>query len=76
VNGALFDVAHGIVANEDDRCAKEDKRRPRFLTKRAREKAELMGRLKKPQQPECSAVRSRSPRADQRSPKRHLNLER
>jgi DNA-binding MarR family transcriptional regulator len=45
VNGALVDMAHRIVANEDDRGAKEHKRRPRFLTNRARAKAELMGRL-------------------------------
>src|SRR5215469_936596 len=44
VNGALVDMARRIVANEDGRGAKEDKRRPRFLTKRARSKA-LMGRL-------------------------------
>ena len=46
VNGALIDMARRIVANEDRKGAKEDKRRPRFLTKRARSKA-LMGRLVK-----------------------------
>jgi DNA-binding MarR family transcriptional regulator len=45
VNRALVDMARRIVANEDGRGAKEDKRRPRFLTKRARTKAALMGRL-------------------------------
>jgi DNA-binding MarR family transcriptional regulator len=44
VNGALVDMARRIVANEDGKGAKEDKRRPRSLTKRARSKA-LMGRL-------------------------------
>ena len=44
VNGALVDMARTIVANEDRKGAKEDKRRPRFLTKRARSKT-LMGRL-------------------------------
>jgi DNA-binding MarR family transcriptional regulator len=44
VNGALINMARRIVANEDRKGAKEDKRRPRFLTKRARSKA-LMGRL-------------------------------
>ena len=46
VNGALIDMARRIVANEDRKGAKEDKRRPRFPTKRARSKA-LMGRLVK-----------------------------
>jgi hypothetical protein len=45
VNGALVDLAHRIVANEDDMGAKQDKRRPRSLTNCARAKAELMGRL-------------------------------
>ena len=45
MNGALVDMAHRIVANEDDRGAKEDKRWPRFLTNRAHAKAELLGRL-------------------------------
>jgi DNA-binding MarR family transcriptional regulator len=44
VNGALVDMARRVVANEDGRGAKEDKRRSRLLTKRARSKA-LMGRL-------------------------------
>jgi DNA-binding MarR family transcriptional regulator len=44
VNGALIDMARRIVVNEDRKGAKEDKTRPRFLTKRARSKA-LMGRL-------------------------------
>src|SRR5215468_933781 len=44
VNRALVDMARRIVANEDGRGAREDKRRPRFLTNRARAKA-LMGRL-------------------------------
>lgn len=44
VNGALVDMARTIVANEDGKVAKEDKRRSRPLTKRARSKA-LMGRL-------------------------------
>ena len=44
VNGALVDMARKIVANEDRKGAKEDKRRPRLLTKRARSKA-LLGRL-------------------------------
>ena len=44
VNRALVDMARRIVANEDGRGAKEDQRRPRFLTNRARAKA-LMGRL-------------------------------
>jgi len=44
VNGALVDMARRIVANEDGGGPKEDKRRPRFLTNRARAKA-LMGRL-------------------------------
>ena len=44
VNGALIDMARRIVANEDRKGAKEDKTRPRLLTKRARSKA-LMGRL-------------------------------
>jgi len=44
VNGALVDMARRIVANEDGKGAKEDKRGPRFLTKRARPKA-LVGRL-------------------------------
>ena len=44
VNGALVDMARRIVANEDGTGAKEDKRRPRLLTSRARSKA-LMGRL-------------------------------
>jgi len=44
MNGALIGMARRIVANEDGRGAKEDKRRPRFLTNRARAKA-LMGRL-------------------------------
>lgn len=46
VNGALIDMARRIVANEARKGAKEDKRPPRFLTKRARSKA-LMGRLVK-----------------------------
>jgi DNA-binding MarR family transcriptional regulator len=46
VNRALVDMSRRIVANEDGRGAKEDKRRPRLLTKRARAKA-LMGRLVK-----------------------------
>jgi DNA-binding MarR family transcriptional regulator len=45
VNGALVDMARRIVANEGDGGAKGVKRRPRFLTNRARAKAELMGRL-------------------------------
>jgi DNA-binding MarR family transcriptional regulator len=45
MNGALFDIARRIVANEDDTGAKEVKRRPRFLTNRKRAKAELMSRL-------------------------------
>ena len=45
VNRALVDMARRIVANEDGRGAKEDKRRPRFLTNCARTKAALMGRL-------------------------------
>ena len=45
VNRALVDVARRIVANEDGRGAKQDKRRPRFLTNRARARATLMGRL-------------------------------
>ena len=44
VNGALIDMARRIVTNEDLKGAKDDKRRPRLLTKRARSKA-LMGRL-------------------------------
>lgn len=44
VNGALVEMARRIVANEDAKGAKADKRPPRFLTKRARSKA-LMGRL-------------------------------
>src|SRR5215469_5236953 len=44
VNGALIDMARTIVANEDRKGAKEEKKRPRLLTKRARSKA-LMGRL-------------------------------
>jgi DNA-binding MarR family transcriptional regulator len=46
VNRALVDMARRIVANEDGPGAKVDKRRPRFLTNRARAKA-LMGRLVK-----------------------------
>ena len=45
VNRALVGMARRIVANEDGRGAKQDKRRPRFLTNRARAKAALMGRL-------------------------------
>ena len=45
VNGALVDMARRIVANQDERGAKQDKRRPRFLTNRRRAKAALMGRL-------------------------------
>src|SRR6516164_10287595 len=45
VNRALVGMARRIVANEDGRGAKQDKRRPRFLTSRARTKAALMGRL-------------------------------
>jgi DNA-binding MarR family transcriptional regulator len=44
VNGALIAMARRIVATEDRKGTKEDQRRPRFLTKRARSKA-LMGRL-------------------------------
>ena len=44
VNGALVDMARRIVANEDAKGAKEDRRPPRPLTSRARSKA-LMGRL-------------------------------
>jgi len=44
VNGALVDMARRIDANEDGGRRTEDKRRPRFLTNRARAKA-LMGRL-------------------------------
>jgi DNA-binding MarR family transcriptional regulator len=44
VNRALVDMSRRIVANENGRGAKEDKRRPRLLTKRARANA-LMGRL-------------------------------
>ena len=44
VNGALVDMARRIVANEDARGTKEDRRPPRSLTSRARSKA-LMGRL-------------------------------
>ena len=44
VSGALVDMARRVVANEDGKGAKEDKRRSRLLTKRARSKA-LMGRL-------------------------------
>jgi DNA-binding MarR family transcriptional regulator len=44
VNGALVDMARRIVANEDGKGAKEDKRRPRFLMNRARSKA-LIGAL-------------------------------
>jgi DNA-binding MarR family transcriptional regulator len=51
VNRALVDMARRIVANEDVRGAKEDKRRPRFLTNRARAKAALMGRLIKTTSP-------------------------
>lgn len=46
VNRALVDMARRIVANEDAKGAKEDKSRPRLLTKRARSKA-LLGRLVK-----------------------------
>jgi len=46
VNGALVDMACKIVANEDRKGAKKDKRRPRSLTNRARAEA-LMGRLVK-----------------------------
>jgi DNA-binding MarR family transcriptional regulator len=45
VKRALVDMARRIVANEDERGAKDDKRRPRFPTNRARAKAALMGRL-------------------------------
>ncbi len=45
MNGALFDIARRIVANEDDTGAKEVKRRHRFLTNRKRAKAELTSRL-------------------------------
>jgi DNA-binding MarR family transcriptional regulator len=45
VNRALLDMARRIVANEDGKGVKEDKRRPRFLTNRARAKAALMGHL-------------------------------
>ena len=45
VNRALIDMARSIVANEDERGAQGDKRRPRFPTSRARAKAALMGRL-------------------------------
>ena len=44
VNKALIDMARRIIANEEAKAAKEDKRRPRLLTKRARARA-LMGRL-------------------------------
>jgi DNA-binding MarR family transcriptional regulator len=44
VNRALVELARRIVANEDGRGAREDKRRPQLLTNRARAKA-LMGRL-------------------------------
>ena len=44
VNGALVDMARRIVANEDAKGAKEDRRPPRPLTSRARSKA-LMGSL-------------------------------
>src|SRR5262249_11918243 len=44
VNGALVDMARRVVANEDGKGAKQDKKRSRLLTKRARSKA-LMGRL-------------------------------
>ena len=44
VNAALVDMARRIVANEDARGTKEDRRPPRSLTSRARSKA-LMGRL-------------------------------
>jgi DNA-binding MarR family transcriptional regulator len=44
VNGALVDMARTVVANEDGKGAKEDKRQSRPLTKRAGSKA-LMGRL-------------------------------
>jgi len=44
VNRALVDMARRIVANEDAKGAKEDRRPPRPLTSRARSKA-LMGRL-------------------------------
>jgi len=44
VNRALVDLARRIVADEDMRGAKENKRRPRILTPRTRAKA-LMGRL-------------------------------
>jgi DNA-binding MarR family transcriptional regulator len=44
VNGALIDMVRRIVSNEERRGAKDDKRRPRVLTERARSKA-LMGRL-------------------------------
>src|SRR5215475_4372014 len=44
VNGALVDMARRVVANEDGKGAKEDKRQSRLSTKRPRSKA-LMGRL-------------------------------
>jgi len=44
VNGALVNMARRVVANEDAKGAKEDRRRSKLLTKRARSKA-LMGRL-------------------------------
>src|SRR5215471_5953761 len=44
VNRALIVMARRVVASEDRKGAKEDKRGPRLLTKRARSKA-LMGRL-------------------------------
>jgi DNA-binding MarR family transcriptional regulator len=44
VNKALVDMARRIVANEERNSAKDDKRRSKLLTNRARSKA-LMGRL-------------------------------
>jgi DNA-binding MarR family transcriptional regulator len=44
VNEALVDMARRIVANEERNSAKEDKRRSKLLTNRARSKR-LMGRL-------------------------------
>jgi DNA-binding MarR family transcriptional regulator len=44
VNAATVDMARRIVANEQGKGVKEDKRRSKLLTNRARSKA-LMGRL-------------------------------
>ena len=44
VNAALVDMARRIVANEDGKAAREQRRQPRFLTNSARTKA-LIGAL-------------------------------